>query len=58
MAHTAPVKVKVEVEWAQDRICSQCGKPYHQAACGPTHAVIAHEIWPWLAQRLTQQLGD
>ncbi|WP_158088813.1 hypothetical protein [Thermoactinospora rubra] len=21
--------------------CSQCGKPFHERACGPTHAVAA-----------------
>lgn len=29
-------------EDAPDR-CSQCGRPYTSAACGPTHAVIAAE---------------
>lgn len=23
--------------------CSQCGQPYTERACGPTHAIVAHE---------------
>lgn len=35
------------VAWAiwEERLlrCSQCGQPYASRACGPTHAMIAHE---------------
>lgn len=24
--------------------CSQCGRPYPARACGPTHAVVYHEM--------------
>lgn len=23
--------------------CTQCGKPWSESACGPTHAILAHE---------------
>lgn len=24
--------------------CSQCGKPFEERACGPTHALVAHRL--------------
>jgi hypothetical protein len=33
--------------WGGKLVCSQCGQEWLERACGPTHAVIAHEIQSW-----------
>lgn len=32
-----------ELRELRGRMCPQCGHCYHEQACGPTHALIAHE---------------
>lgn len=36
-------EIRGRIETEQRVICSQCGEPYHERACGPTHALIWHE---------------
>lgn len=36
-------------------ICSQCGQDWWEDACGPTHALIAHEVEEAEGRRLDDE---